>query len=285
VIRRWPKPTVVSFHGADVMPREDRPGYLERLQALLQEVPLVMVRSGSLRDRLVELGCPPGKLRMNRTGVPMSSFPVAPRDVPDGGAWRFVQACRLIDKKGVDVALRAFAEFRRGRPSATFTIAGEGPLREKLGRLAAELGVEAGVRFAGFLSPSQLNDLYARSHIFVHPSQVTGDGDQEGVPNSMLEAMATGLPVLATRHGGIPEAVSHGESGMLVAERDATGLASAMRECTSGDGARWRSMGAAAAAEVREKFEQAAQVAALEAVYREAFALGHPSAPRGEVAA
>jgi glycosyltransferase involved in cell wall biosynthesis len=215
----------------------------------------------------------------------MGTFPVAPRDVPDAGAWRFVQACRLIDKKGVDVALRAFAEFRRGRPSATFTIAGEGPLREELGRLAAELGVEAGVRFAGFLGPEQLNELYARSHVFVHPSQVTGDGDREGVPNSMLEAMATGLPVLATHHGGIPEAVTHGSSGLLVAERDATGLADAMRECTAADGARWRAMGAAAAAEVRQKFEPAAQIAALEAVYREALALGHRATAGEEAAA
>ena len=73
-------------------------------------------------------------------------------------------------------------------------------------------------------------ELYAPSHIFVHPSETPPDENQEGIPNSILEAMSTGLAVLATRHGGIPEAVKHGRSGLLVEERDFVGLAAAMRE-------------------------------------------------------
>ena len=68
------------------------------------------------------------------------------------------------------------------------------------------------MKFAGFLSQPNLRALFAASHIFLHPSETAGEGDQEGVPNSMLEAMASGLPVIATRHGGIPEAVEDGRA-------------------------------------------------------------------------
>ncbi len=274
-IRRWPKPVVVSFHGADVMPREDRPGYLDNLKALLREIPLVMVRSESLRDRLLDLGCPLEKIRMNRTGIPMDAFPVTPRTFPEDGQWRFVQACRLIEKKGLDVALRAFAGFCGTFPQSTFTIAGEGPLREEIGKLAAHLGVADRVHFAGFLGGSQLNDLYAHSHAFVHPSQVTDDQNQEGVPNSMLEAMATGLPVLSTLHGGIPEAVDDGRAGVLVPERDVDGLLAAMLRFAA-EPETWGRMGAAAALDVADRFGQEAAITALENVYREAIALGSP---------
>ena len=255
------------------MEREDRPGYVDKLRALLQELPLVMARSESLKSRLVELGCAPEKVRLNRTGIPMEVFPVVERELPENGAWRFVQACRLIEKKGLDVALRAFARFREEWPEAKFAIAGEGPLLGDLEKLVGGLGLEGAVEFVGFLSPEELNAVYARSHFFVHPSQVTADGNQEGVPNSMLEAMATGLPVLATLHGGIPEAVTDGQSGVLVEERDEDGLVAGMKGMAS-DVEWWQATGKAAAIEVREKFEQGAQIAALEAIYDEAVGVG-----------
>ena len=84
-------PALVSFHGADVMPRAGQPGYVDRLRTLLQTVPLVLARSHSLKDRLLDLGCPPGKIRMNRTGIPMDAFPVAQERVfPADGKWRFI---------------------------------------------------------------------------------------------------------------------------------------------------------------------------------------------------
>ena len=88
------------------------------------------------------------------------------------------------------------------------------------------------VRFVGFLSQAQLREQFYRSHIFLHPSELGGDGNQEGVPNAMLEAMASGLPVFATDHGGIPEAIEHGMSGVLVEERDHAALAEAMLDWT-----------------------------------------------------
>src|SRR5438477_374187 len=94
------------------------------------------------------------------------------------------------------------------------------PKRERLQSLARDLKIASAVYFPGFVSQEELRQLLYSSHLFLHPSETGRDGNQEGVPNSMLEAMATGLPVFATRHGGIPEAVGHKISAMLVEERD-----------------------------------------------------------------
>jgi colanic acid/amylovoran biosynthesis glycosyltransferase len=271
-LRRWPKPAVVSFHGMDVQTRADRPGYETSLRALLAEIPLVLVRSESLRDRVLALGADPAKVRINRTGIPLDAFPVAERRRPAEGGWHFVQACRLIEKKGLAVSLRAFARFAATRPAARFTIAGEGPLRDSLERLAGELGVGDRVVLAGFMDQAGLRDLYQQAHVFVHPSQMTEDQNQEGIPNSMLEAMATGLPVLATLHGGIPEAVRHGATGLLVPERDENGLFDAMLRLAEAPGV-WESMGRTAADDVREHFEHSAQIAKLEGFYDEALSI------------
>lgn len=266
-LQRWPKASVVSFHGMDVQARAHDPSYEPRLRELLQTTTLVLARSHSLLDRLRELGCPEEKLRVNRTGIPLDQFPQVQRTAPTDGAWRFVQACRLIEKKGLDDALHAFARFVQTHPLAHFTIAGEGPLLEPLTTLCGQLGIANNVTFAGFLKGRALCDLFHASHIFIHPSRITEDGNREGIPNAMLEAMATGLPVIATLHGGIPEAVRKDVTGLLVPERDVDLLHASMGQLTSG---LWPTMSAAAAADVRDQFESTAQITKLEAVYDEA---------------
>src|SRR5437899_4933182 len=271
-IEQWDKPCVVSFHGADVAVKEDIAHYPAKLRRLFEVVPLVFARSQSLADRLSEFGCPPEKLRINRTGVPLDEFPFVDRQAPTDGHWRVMQACRLIPKKGVATSLRAFAIFKKDHPQAKFYIAGKGPLQPELEMLAAGLGIFKDVHFVGFLSQSKLMELYASSHLFLHPSETSPNQDQEGVPNSVLEAMATGLPVAATRHAGIPEAIDHGRTGLLVPEEDHVALADAMQEITHSPGL-LAEMGLRARAAVIDRFEQDAQVDLLESFYDEAIAM------------
>lgn len=266
-------PTLVSFHGADVMPRTDRPGYLDRLRTLLQTIPLVLARSQSLKDRLLDLGCPADKIRLNHTGIPMDAFPVATdRVFPLDGRWRFIQACRLIEKKGLLLSLTAFAEFRKTFPESTFTIAGDGPLLGELRKFAEDLQISPNVTFTGFLDTAALCRLYHESHAFLHPSQTPTDQNQEGIPNSMLEAMATGLPVLATHHGGIPEAVTDNVNGLLVQERDGDRFLDNLQRLAHSPGL-WQSLSQNAARDVRANFGHAAQVANLESIYDELLSL------------
>jgi glycosyltransferase involved in cell wall biosynthesis len=266
LIRTWNHPSLVSFHGADVTVDMNKPAYLNATRQMLQTVKLVLVRSESLRGALVDLGCDPKKIEIHRTGIPTQEFQFRERSFPRNGEWRLVQAGRLIEKKGLPVSIRAFASFLTRHPNAKLTIAGEGPSLEDLQNLTSQLKIERHVSFTGFISQQELREVYYRSHIFLHPSQTGHDGNQEGIPNSMLEAMASGLPAFATDHGGIPEAIENGVTGVLVPERDEKALAQALLDATRY--AEFLSRIARAGAEkVRTNFDLRAQAQRLETIY------------------
>jgi colanic acid/amylovoran biosynthesis glycosyltransferase len=239
------------------------------LRRLFDLAALILPRSRAIADNLVALGCPEEKIRIHRTGIPLDRFPFAQRYVPEDGKWRLFQACRLIPKKGVEVTLRAFARFVARYPEARLTVAGEGPLAETLGELAEDLRIAHRVSFPGFVSQAKLRDLLYQSHLFIHPSITGPDGDREGVPNAILEAMASGLPVVASWHGGIPEAVEHGETGLLAPEHADADLAGEMIGI-AGDRDRYTAMSANAARSVAANWEIQAQTRVLEALYDEA---------------
>lgn len=270
-IEQWNKPCIVSFHGADVARKAEIVDYERKLRRMFDAVALVLARSQSLADRLMQLGCPPERLRINRTGVPLNDFPFVRREPPSDGKWRLFQACRLIPKKGVATSIRAFAILRKQFPNAELLIAGKGPLQPQLEALAMQLGVSEKVHFCGFLSQPELMELYATSHLFLHPSETSADQNQEGVPNSILEAMATGLAVIATQHGGIPEAIQHGRTGLLVKEGDFISLADAI-SLALGSAATMSEMGWRASESVAANFEQGEQIRQLESYYEEAIA-------------
>ncbi|MEP6821678.1 MAG: glycosyltransferase [Chthoniobacterales bacterium] len=271
LIRAWDRPSIVSFHGADVLVDLEKPAYRCAAKQMLEGVRLVLVRSHSLADALADLGCPPEKVRIQRTGIPLDEIVFQARQPPTDGHWRLLQAGRLIEKKGIETTLRAFAQFVARHPEAALTIAGEGPLRGTLEGIARDLDIGSRVTFTGFLTQARLREQFHHSHIFLHPSETGLDGNQEGVPNSMLEAMASGLPVFATTHGGIPEAIENGVSGVLVAEGDSAALALAL--LLAADHPEQLALTAQRGAEtVAAKFEQRAQVRKLEDCYFEAMA-------------
>ena len=269
LIRTREKPSIVSFHGADVIVEMNKPAYREATRQMLAAVKLALVRSESLRRAVVDLGCDKKKIEVQHTGIPLDEFPFRERNFPprsDGGEWRLMQAGRLIEKKGLPVTLRAFASFLTQYPNATLAIAGDGPLLGQIQDLARELKIDNRVSFTGFISQEQLRDLYYASHIFLHPSEIGPDGNQEGIPNSMLEAMASGLPVFATQHGGIPEAIENGVSGLLVPERNHDELGRALLDAVQDPG--FLSRIARAGADVaRKNFDLRVQARRLEDIY------------------
>lgn len=270
LLREISCPLVVSFHGADAGVDTQKPAYRDALHEIFTLSELILARSEYLVMRLRELGCPQSKLRLNPTGIPTETLPFEQRTVPpEGGRWRFLQVCRLVEKKGLPVALRAFVEVRKAYPCAEFHIAGDGPLRVELENLVKELGVADSVRFHGFIDQDDLSKLARASHIFVHPSQTAVDGNLEGIPNAMLEAMSTGLPVVATRHGGIPEAVTSGESGFLVDEGDIEAVVEALLALMS-DAALYRQCSRCARAVIEQRFATRGAIKVLESCYEEA---------------
>ncbi len=266
-------PFVISFHGVDVVKFLDEPLYADTLKVAFNEAERVMARSHSLLDRLRELGCPEEKLRLNRTPIPLDDIAFAERQPPADGAWRIVQACRLIAKKGILTVLDALPAVLSVYPKLRYVLIGTGPMKEEIETAIRERGLGENVKLTGWLDQAGLRGEYARAHAFIHPSQLTEENDQEGVPNSMLEAMAAGLPVVATLHGGIPEAVTDGYDGLLVPERDVEKLADSLLRLLA-DPELLARLSRNAAASVREKFGHEGQIENLEAVYAEAIQMG-----------
>src|SRR5437868_9782825 len=164
LLETWSKPSLVSFHGADVLVDMHKPAYRRATQQMLAAVKGVLVRSESLRRAVTELGCPPEKIEIQRTGIPLDTFPFRERPSPRNGEWRLLQAGRLIEKKGIATTLRAFAKFHEIFPASTMTIAGEGPQLKYLQKLAKEHRIASAVFFPGFVSQSELRELFYSSH-------------------------------------------------------------------------------------------------------------------------
>src|SRR5438270_724923 len=122
LIRKWPGPSIVSFHGADVLVDMEKPAYRAATRQMLGSVTRVFVRSNSLRTAVGELGCAEDKIDIVRTGIPLEEFPFREREFPANGEWRFVQACRLIGKKGLATTLHAFTNFLAHYTRSTLTI-------------------------------------------------------------------------------------------------------------------------------------------------------------------
>ena len=271
MLRDWGGPWIVSFHGVDVAKHLEEKDYIKKLREVFAEARLVLARSQSLLQRLAELGCPPEKLRLNRTPIPLEYLEATDRYVPEDGHWRIIQACRLIPKKGILTVLDAMDRVAALSPGAKYILCGDGPMKEQIEKFVEEKSLKRQVELRGWLSQDSVQREYYGAHIFIHPSEQTPDNDQEGIPNSMLEAMATGLPVIATNHGGIPEAVTDGHDGILVPERDVTALTNAILKLVHNP-ALYHEMSCNASATVRENFGSERMIANLENLYFEAMA-------------
>jgi colanic acid/amylovoran biosynthesis glycosyltransferase len=178
------------------------------------------------RNRLLELGCPQEKVLVHHMGIDLERFGLRERRAHRGGRVKLVTVGRLVEKKGVEYAIRAVASLLSQRPELdiSYTIGGDGPLAPHLKALVSELGVGEQVRFLGSLEADEVAELLAPSDLFLLPSVTDRLGDQEGIPVVLIEALAVGMPVVSTHHSGIPELVVDGESGFLVPERDIEAL-------------------------------------------------------------
>lgn len=242
---------VTSFRGHDVTQGAFDAAYYHQLFELADSVLPV---SRSLAERLLQLGCPEEKITVLHSGIDPTRFVHRERRPTPGDRVAIVTVARLVEMKGVEFGIRAVAQLiEAGRP-VVYDIVGDGPLRSRLEALIDELGVGGSVRLHGWMAHEQLIGLLDAGQIFLAPSVTATNGETEGIPNSVKEAMALGLPVVATVHSGIPELVEHGVSGYLVPERDVDALAEMLALlCDSGD--RWVAMARAGRARIEAEFD------------------------------
>jgi colanic acid/amylovoran biosynthesis glycosyltransferase len=217
-------PLVVSFHGYDVTqwPRLRGPSVYARL---FGDADLVLTNSDIARVRLERQGCPAEKLTIRRYGLDLTQFPFRPRTLAPREAVRLLSVARLVEKKGLEYAIRAVAVVAATYDDVHYDIVGDGPLRAELERLVASLGLTRSVTFHGTQNAPFVREMLDRAHVFLLPSVTAANGDEEGTPVSLIEAQATGLPVVSTRHSGIPEIIAPMSQRFLVPERDESELA------------------------------------------------------------
>jgi len=215
-----------------------------------------------------------GKVHVVRCGVDLGAF--APREVARAEVPTFVCVAGLREYKGHDVLLDACALLRARGVRVQVILAGEGALRRHLEARLAREGLGDAVRLLGAVPHQRVPDLLASATAMVLPSVRARDGQMEGIPVALMEAMAAGVPVISTRLSGVPELIEDGETGLLVPERDAPALAAAMERLASEPGL-GRRLAEAARRTVRERFDRSRNVAVLESLLAGAVRGGAPA--------
>jgi glycosyltransferase involved in cell wall biosynthesis/O-antigen/teichoic acid export membrane protein len=266
-------PMVVTLHGYDVM-REDaaqaqtRAGrcYLRRRRQVWSRTAVFLCVSEAVKQRAIKRGFPAHKLRVLAIGTDLVQQ-VYQSSLTRDPCVLFVG--RLVPKKGCDVLLRAFSRLKQRVPDAWLRIVGEGPERTRLEALAAALAVQA--EFTGVLPGERVRALMREARCIAAPSRTAADGDAEGLPTVLYEAMAAGVPVASTVHSGIPELITHDESGLLAFEEDIETLAQHLYLLCTDDALAER-VRHAARAKVEASFSLTVQTRRLEDVYEEVIA-------------
>lgn len=224
-------PLVTSFYGYDTAPeiKGEGPGWGDRRSELFEEGEMFLVEGPVMRDRLIALGCPAGKIRIQRIAIPLGRRGARPaRDT--GSPARVLFAGRFVEKKGLEYALEAVAALVRSGVALELRIIGDGPLMPRIRELVDSREIGEAVRLLGFVPHAELAREIEAADVFLHPSVTAANGDNEGgAPTVILEAQAMGVPVVATQHADIPNVTRAGESAILVPERDVRALADALR--------------------------------------------------------
>ena len=268
-------PLVLTLHGRDVTaqpnaawPRGAR--YRRNLRTAFDRASLVLAASEAIRRKAIDLGADPARVLVHHTGVPVPPAPaVAPR------MWDVTFVGRFVAKKGIDDLIEAIGMMPVPRPRVL--LVGAGPLEAALRARAFDLRLDA--TFLGEQPPDVVRTCLTESAMLVSPSKTAPNGDAEGLPTTILEAGALGVPVVSTWHSGIPEAVVDGETGLLAREGDRSALAGHIGRLLVDEEFRAR-LGRQARQRIRTHFDVSTQAGVLENLYESALASAPPRAPR-----
>ena len=223
---------IVSFHGADASEylQQHGSGFYEKL---FQRANVITTPSEAMKRILIDNGCPLEKIVIHKYGVDLENFrpdeqPKATEEII------FLSVARLVEKKGLRYSLKAFAKLQTTKRK-TYLIIGEGPLETELKELCRALDIEGNVAFLGSKDAAEVQQHMRNAHVFVLTSVTATSGDQEGLPVTLIEAHASGLPVISTHHAGIPELVIDGETGFLCEEKSVSCIVTMMNELADND--------------------------------------------------
>lgn len=261
----WHGAVVTSFRGYDATKLlRERP---TRYREVFREAEMLLPVSDALRRTLLAHGADPARTRVHRSGIDCGAFACTARRRGPGEPIRVLSIARLVPKKGIDDAIRAIGRLAQNGIDVRYEVIGGGEERPRLERLIDDLALRERVALLGERSHLDVRARLRDAHILLAPSVTADDGDQEGIPNALKEAMASGMPVVATRHGGIAELVEDGRAGFLVGERDVAALAERLAHLARHP-ERWGEMGREGRAKVEAEYDRRRLNEELEGLYR-----------------
>jgi len=216
---------------------------------------------------LENIGCPLHKIQVQHSAIDCSKFIFKKRQFPQESIINIVSAGRFIEKKGFIYAIHAIAQLVKKYPQIHYTLIGDGILKKEYKQLIKELDIEEKVQLCNWLTHKEYITLLDQAHIFLLPSVIAQNNDQEGIPNVLKEAMAMGLMTIATNHSGNSELIDHNVSGFLVPERDSNAIIQIV-DYIINNSSRWSSIQIAGAQKVRKDFDKEKENDKLETILR-----------------
>ncbi len=222
-------PLLVIFHGHDATNKKTLQKYRKKYQNLFAYASFIIVVSEEMKKGLIKIGADVNKIRVVPCGVDTSKF--KPECDDKTKEKNFLAVGRFTSKKGPLYTIRAFHQVLQQFPNTTLTMVGKKTgLYDECEKLVTELQIQNSVIFTGILNQNEIADLMQNSLAFVQHSVTAANGDMEGTPVSIMEASASGLPIISTLHGGIKDAVIHGKTGFLVEETNVNDMVNYMIE-------------------------------------------------------
>ena len=226
-------PLLVSFHGYDASSLLRNKSYISDLAGVINYSNIIAV-SNYMKEQLVNIGADSQKISVIYYGIPVNDNLIERksmiRKLDENERIKFLQISNFEEKKGHKYTLLAFKELLKLHTNAILIFCGDGPLKMEMEDLSKQLGISEKVEFLGRIVPEKVKNKMLESDIFVHHSITSSAGDQEGIPNVIMEAMSVGMPVISTYHSGIPELIIDGKNGFLVNEKDVTSYTKKMYE-------------------------------------------------------
>lgn len=227
VIQSLGLPLIVHFHGFDASNKDVLLKFKRKYSEMFTYAQFVVSVSKKMSVDLIGMGCPENKIILNTYGPNTDFLNIKPQSEKKR---QFIAIGRFVEKKAPHVTIMAFSKVAKKYPEARLLFGGVGELLDKCKELVKELEIDEQVLFLGKLSRPEIISLFSASMAFVQHSVTGANGDSEGTPVAILEASAAGLPVIATRHAGIPDVIEHGKTGLLVEEGDVEGMANHMMQ-------------------------------------------------------
>lgn len=276
--RRFRIPHVVSCYGADLWKFAEIPRQRRRYRVVFHEADMFLVEGNAMRQRAVDLGCEPEKVRVHHLGINLQRIRYVARTPAADGIVRCLMAGRAIEKKGLIYGLQAFAKVAARHSNVHLTIMtwGEAVYKRKiiadLKHFVSTNRLSDRVTWYGLQPYHEYLRITEASHIFMVPSVLAANGDAEGgCPVTAMELSAAGMPIVGFAHCDIPEVIQDGLSGFLVPERDVDALSERLEQAVT-QPQTWQSMGQAGRRHITKHYNAATQVSALEDIYDELLA-------------